>query len=226
MHKAVPMRSTSQLRSQARHNSKSSAASRHDAARPKRGIPLSLIVLGLALLGLGITTSLWLLGQAPSSTRALAAERPQGDAPPGMVWIPGGEFTMGGDDPLARPDESPKHRVRVDGFFIDITEVTNAQFAEFVRVTGYKTVAERPVDWEELKKQLEPGTPKPPDEKLQPGSLVFTPPDHAVDLRDMSGWWTWTIGASWRHPEGPNSTLEGRDDYPVVQVSWRSEERR
>ena len=64
------------------------------------------------------------------------------------------------------------------------------------------------------------GTPKPPDEKLQPGSLVFTPPGHPVDLRDMSNWWTWTAGANWKHPEGPESNLDGKDDYPVVQVSW------
>jgi sulfatase modifying factor 1 len=140
--------------------------------------------------------------------------------PPGMIWIPGGEFTMGGDDPLARRDESPKHRVRVDGFWIDVTEVTNSQFAAFVQATGYKTVAERPVDWEELKKQVEPGTPKPPDEKLQPGSLVFTPPTEPVDTRDYFAWWTWTLGANWRHPEGPADSVEGKDNYPVVQVSF------
>ena len=75
-------------------------------------------------------------------------------APEGMVWIPGGEFSMGSTDPLARPDEQPVHRVRVHGFWADITEVTNAQFAAFVAATGYKTVAERPVDWEELQKQV------------------------------------------------------------------------
>lgn len=140
--------------------------------------------------------------------------------PDGMVWIPGGEFAMGSTDPLARPDESPKHRVRVDGFFIDLTEVTNGQFAEFVQATGYKTVAERPVDWDELKKQVAPGTPKPPDEQLQPGSLVFTPPDHPVDTRDYFAWWTWTLGASWRHPEGPSSSIDGKENYPVVQVAY------
>lgn len=142
-----------------------------------------------------------------------------GLAPPGMVWIPGGEFTMGSTDPLARRDESPVHRVRVDGFWMDKTEVTNAQFRAFVEATGYVTVAERAIDWEELKKQLPPGTPKPPDESLQPGSLVFTPPGRAVDPRDYSRWWSWVPGASWRHPEGPGSTIEGRDHYPVVHIA-------
>ncbi len=137
-----------------------------------------------------------------------------------MVWIPGGEFMMGSTDPLARPDEAPVHRVRVDGFWMDVTEVTNAQFAEFVKATGYKTVAERPVDWEELKKQLPEGTPRPADEMLLPGSLVFTPPDHPVDLRAYEQWWAWTTGANWRHPEGPASSIEGKDRYPVVHIAY------
>ncbi len=140
--------------------------------------------------------------------------------PAGMVWIPGGEFKMGSTDPLARPDESPVHRVRVDGFWMDQTEVTNAQFAAFVAATGYKTVAERPVDWEELKKQAAPGTPKPDDALLQPGSLVFTPPDRPVSTADVTAWWSWTLGANWRHPSGPGSNIEGRDNYPVVQIAY------
>ena len=139
--------------------------------------------------------------------------------PPGMVWIPGGEFTMGGADPLARPDESPRHRVRVDGFWMDQTEVTNAQFRRFVEATGYTTTAERAVDWEELRKQAPPGTPRPPDEALRPGSLVFTPPDRPVGLGNPGQWGTWTAGASWRHPEGPRSSIDGQDDHPVVHVS-------
>jgi formylglycine-generating enzyme required for sulfatase activity len=142
------------------------------------------------------------------------------DAPPGMIWIKGGEFTMGSADPLARPDESPRHRVRVDGFWMDETEVTNAQFMAFALSTDYITVAERPVDWEELKKQCPPGTPKPPDEMLKPGSLVFTPPDHAVDLADYTQWWTWTIGACWHHPEGPGSSIDNREDHPVVHIAY------
>ena len=105
---------------------------------------------------------------------------------------------MGTDDANSQPNERPAHRVRVDGFWMDATDVTNAEFAKFVSATGYVTTAERKPDWEELKKQVPPGTPKPDDSLLVAGSLVFTPPDHPVDLQDMSGWWSWTPGASWR----------------------------
>jgi formylglycine-generating enzyme len=145
---------------------------------------------------------------------------PPTDNPSGMVWIPGGEFMMGTDDANAWPDEKPAHRVRVDGFWMDKTEVTNAQFRKFVEATGYVTTAERKPDWEELKKQLPPGTPKPPAEKLVAGSLVFTMTKHPVPLNDVSQWWKWTPGANWRHPEGPGSDLKGRENHPVVQVSW------
>lgn len=114
----------------------------------------------------------------------------RGEAPPGMKWIPAGEFVMGTDDADAPPNERPAHRVKLDGFWLDETPVTNAQFRAFVEATGYLTTAEKPVDWEELKKQVPAGTPKPPDEALRPGSLVFTPPDRPVDLRDLSQWWT------------------------------------
>lgn len=137
-----------------------------------------------------------------------------------MKWIAGGTFTMGTDSPQSMPNERPAHQVKLDGFWMDEHPVTNAQFREFVEATGYVTTAEKPVDWEELKKQVPEGTPKPPDEMLQPGSLVFTPPDHPVDLRDMSNWWTWTLGANWRHPQGPTSNIDGKDDFPVVQISW------
>ncbi|MCS7032578.1 MAG: formylglycine-generating enzyme family protein, partial [Phycisphaerae bacterium] len=142
------------------------------------------------------------------------------EAPAGMVWIAGGEFDFGTNDPASHPNERPAHRVRVKGFWIDQTCVTNAQFRAFVEATGYVTTAERPVDWDQIKSQLPPGTPRPPENALQPGSLVFTPPNHAVDLQDMRNWWTWTPGANWRQPEGPGSSIEGKDDYPVVQVSW------
>jgi formylglycine-generating enzyme len=145
----------------------------------------------------------------------------QVNSPPGdMVEIPGGQFTMGTNDPNSFANERPAHRASVSRFWIDRHDVTNAEFRKFVDATGYVTTAERPVDWETMKKDLPPNTPKPPDEKLQPGSLVFTPPGHSVDLRDISNWWTWTNGANWRQPEGPGSTIEGKDDYPVVQVSW------
>ena len=136
-----------------------------------------------------------------------------------MVWIPGGEFAMGSTDPLARDDEQPVHRVRVRGFWMDATEVTNAQFRAFVQATGYRTVAERPIDWEELRTQVPEGTPKPPPEKLLPGSLVFAPPANAVALDDVAQWWSWTTGADWQHPTGPGSSIEGKDDLPVVHVA-------
>jgi formylglycine-generating enzyme required for sulfatase activity len=142
------------------------------------------------------------------------------DAPPGMKWVPGGEFTMGTDDPRSMRNERPAHRVKVDGFFIDEHSVTNAQFRKFVEATGHVTTAEKSVDWEELKKQLPPGTAKPVDEMLKPGSLVFTPPGREVNLREMSNWWTWTHGADWKHPQGPQSNIDGKDNHPVVQVSW------
>ncbi|MGA1539438.1 MAG: formylglycine-generating enzyme family protein [Chthoniobacterales bacterium] len=150
----------------------------------------------------------------------LAGCQPVAGPPSGMVLIPGGDFIMGSDADYAYPNEKPAHRVEVAPFYLDAKPVTNADFAKFVADTGYITVAERPVDWEEMKKQLPPGTPKPPDEVLQPGSLVFQPTAGPVDLRDMGNWWRWTHGASWRHPEGPGSTIEGREDHPVVQVAF------
>jgi formylglycine-generating enzyme required for sulfatase activity len=149
------------------------------------------------------------------------AQAPAGEAPPaGMVWVPGGEFTMGSDGLLARHNEQPPHRVKVTGFWIDAAPVTNTQFELFTKATGYATVAERAPDWEELKKQLPPGTPKPDDSVLVPGSMVFVPTDGPVDLSRMETFWRWTPGACWRQPEGPGSDLAGRADHPVVHVCW------
>jgi formylglycine-generating enzyme required for sulfatase activity len=149
------------------------------------------------------------------STETLANEDPDG-----MVWIPGGEFTMGSDAPDAFQVEKPAHRVRVDGFWMDKTEVTNAQFAEFVDATGYATTAEIAPTLEEIMSQVPQGTPPPPPEMLVPGALVFTPPDHAVPTDNYRRWWAWVPKADWRHPEGPGSSIEGREDHPVVHVSW------
>jgi formylglycine-generating enzyme required for sulfatase activity len=137
-----------------------------------------------------------------------------------MTRIPGGEFTMGSNADYAQANERPAHRVKVSAFLIDTYPVTNAEYAKFVAATGYKTVAERPVNWDELKKQVPPGTPKPPAEMLQPGSLVFHPTTGPVDLSDMSNWWTWTPGSNWQHPEGPGSGIKGRENCPVVQIAW------
>ena len=138
----------------------------------------------------------------------------------GMVWVPGGKFLMGAGDKEGRADEYPQHPVTVKGFWMDATEVTNADFKRFVDATGYITTAERVPDWNELKKQLPPGTPKPADELLVAASLVFTPPATPIPLNNAAQWWQWMKGASWKHPEGPGSDIKGKDNYPVVQVSW------
>jgi formylglycine-generating enzyme required for sulfatase activity len=137
-----------------------------------------------------------------------------------MRWVPGGEFTMGSADPNAPRTERPAHRVKVDGFFIDETEVTNAAFRQFVEATNYVTTAEKKPDWEEMRKFLPPGTPKPPDDRLVPGSMVFSPPAEAVPLNDAVQWWRYVPGACWKHPEGPGTALDGKDDHPVVHVAW------
>ena len=137
-----------------------------------------------------------------------------------MILVPGGTFIMGSEDAMAWPEEGPVHLVKVAPFLIDVNEVTNEAFNRFVEATGYVTVAERPIDWETIKAQAPPGTPRPPEELLQPGSLVFVAPDRDAAVRDYAAWWRWTPGASWRHPEGPGSSLEGRWDHPVVHVAW------
>lgn len=138
----------------------------------------------------------------------------------GMVLIKGGDFMMGGDNNQSDKDEYPKHKVILDDFYLDAHEVTNAQFKAFVDATGYVTTAEKKPDWEELKKQLPPNTPKPDDSQLVASSLVFTPPSTPVDLNNYSLWWSWTPGANWKHPNGPNSDIKGKDNYPVVHISW------
>jgi formylglycine-generating enzyme required for sulfatase activity len=138
----------------------------------------------------------------------------------GMVVIKGGRFWMGGDSIWGRPDEFPSHQVEVSSFYMDVQEVTNKQFKAFVDATGYITTAEKKPDWEELKLQVPPGTPKPSDDMLVAASLVFTPPNRPVSLDNASAWWAWVPGANWKHPEGPKSNLTGKDDYPVVHVSW------
>ncbi|QHT71864.1 formylglycine-generating enzyme family protein [Rhodocytophaga rosea] len=138
----------------------------------------------------------------------------------GMVLIPAGTFQMGADNQESRKDEFPKHKVSVEGFWMDTHEVTNAQFAAFVKATGYVSTAERKPDWEEIKKQLPPGTPKPSDDVLVASSLVFSAPVQQVALNDYSQWWKWVAGADWKHPEGPNSSIKGKENHPVVHVSW------
>jgi sulfatase modifying factor 1 len=144
---------------------------------------------------------------ADQSDSGISPVRPTSE----MVRIPGGEFWMGSDHPDME-DARPVHRVHMDAFWIDRTTVTNDQFAAFVAATGYVTVAERRPDPKDF-----------PDAKagdLVPGSVVFTPPTHAVELSDAYVWWRYVKGASWKHPEGPSSDLKGRGNHPVVHVAW------
>lgn len=167
-----------------------------------------------------LTLGVGAFGLSYALTRLTGLRQESVSTSEGMVWISAGEFWMGTDADDAWKDEKPAHRVRVDGFWIDATEVTNAQFQKFVDETQYLTTAERAPTAEEILAQSPPGTPAPPAELLVPGSLVFTPPDDPVPLDDVSNWWTWTPGANWRHPEGPDSDLTGREQHPVIHVSW------
>ncbi|MEM7110641.1 MAG: formylglycine-generating enzyme family protein [Bacteroidota bacterium] len=142
------------------------------------------------------------------------------DTPKGMVLIPSGGFTMGGKSEQADPDEFPRHTVSVSAFYMDETEVTNAQFKAFVEATGYITVAEKDIDWREMSKDLPPNTPKPADSLLKAGSLVFKATEGPVNLSDYFQWWAWTIGANWRQPEGPNSNIHDKMNHPVVHIAW------
>jgi formylglycine-generating enzyme len=137
-----------------------------------------------------------------------------------MIFIPATEFEMGADNDQADENEYPKHNVKVGDFYIDITEVTNAQFKKFVASTGYVTTAEKKPDWNELKKSLPPNIPKPPDSILVAASLVFKQTNVPVDLNDYNQWWAWEKGANWKHPQGINSNIVGKDNYPVVHISW------
>ena len=134
------------------------------------------------------------------------------ESPPGMLFVPGGEFTMGSD--AWYPEEAPRRRVRVDGFWMDETPVTNRAFARFVEATGHVTVAEVAPDPKDY-----PGMA--PD-MARPGSLVFTKTAGPVPLTDFHHWWSFTFGADWRHPLGPGSDLDSLDlwDHPVVHVAW------
>jgi formylglycine-generating enzyme required for sulfatase activity len=160
-------------------------------------------VVGLAALGIGAFAAAYLLF---SPQRAGSPK----DGPE-MVWVPGGTFWRGSDNPKMR-DAQPTHQVSVDGFWIDRTAVSNEQFARFVEATGYVTVAERTPDAKDF--------PGAPPENLVAGSVVFTPPKGPVPLDNHLRWWSYVKGANWRHPEGPASDLQGREHHPVVQIAW------
>ena len=144
-------------------------------------------------------------------------------APKGMVWVAPKTFLQGAkeSDKYAKAIEKPRHKVAVDGFYIDITEVTNRQFKKFIEATNYLTVAERAIEWDVIKKQLAPNTPKPHDSVLLPGSLVFNKKAKGlVHMNNYNQWWTWKIGANWRHPYGPDTSIDGKDNYPVVHIAY------
>jgi sulfatase modifying factor 1 len=128
---------------------------------------------------------------------------------PDMMWIPGGEFVMGSDRHY--PEEAPSHRVRVDGFWIDRFPVTNERFARFVEATSHVTVAELPPNPAEYPGAL--------PHVLHPGSLVFEQPRDSVDVSKPS-WWNFQRGADWLHPTGPESSIDGMDQHPVVHVTY------
>jgi len=160
------------------------------------------------------------LAALPTNAGPSTAAAKHSPAPEGMVWIPGGEFSMGSSveaeaicgSPGVTRDAQPVHRVYVDGFWMDKTEVTNEQFEKFVKATKYITVAERTPTAAEF--------PGAPPENLVAGSVVFTPPDHPVPLDNFYQWWSYVKGANWRHPLGPDSDLKGKENYPVVQIAY------
>ena len=169
-----------------------------------------LLLAGAATAAAGAATAWW-LDRAPrtDAAAAVAACGPSSaDAQPAMLLVPGGDFTMGSD--AAFPEEGPASAQSVGAFWMDRTEVTNAEFAAFVAATGYRTLAERGVRVAE-----DPTAP------VVPGSAVFRPHSRSGGgVRGLESWWTFVPGASWREPEGPGSSLAGREQHPVVHVAW------
>src|SRR5262245_39487970 len=178
------------------------------------------IVLILSLL-VGLLVDEAAFGGAEDFVATVASKNsPQGKAPEGMLWIPGGEFSMGatvgGEGSHAMPmpsnDSQPVHRVYVDPFWMDATPVTNAQFEKFVKATNYATIAERTPTKEEF--------PTEPGENLVAGAVVFAPTDQEVPLNNHYQWWSYVKGANWRHPLGPQSDIKGKETYPVVHIAY------
>jgi formylglycine-generating enzyme required for sulfatase activity len=160
----------------------------------------------------------------PAAPIITKADRP---APKGMVWIPGGTFEMGNPEPASNQmDEAPVHTVTVDGFWMDETEVTNRQFKQFVDETGYVTVAEKEIDRDALKAQVGvDAVDAMPSEAFDPASICFNSNFDPSTIDKSDPRWPYSVwqvvkGADWKHPEGPNTSIEGRMDFPVVHVSW------
>lgn len=176
----------------------------------------------MTLLRQTVFISIILLILIPLETLAIPTKPipKQKNSQQGMVWIPKGDFIMGSNDEGARPDEKPEHKVKLDGFWMDEGPVTNAQFKQFVDATGYVTTAEKAPTLEEIMGQVPPDTPPPPPDLLVPGSLVFKMTDGPVPFHDPNAWWEWMPSANWRQPQGPGSSIAGKENHPVVQVSW------
>lgn len=201
----------------------STGDSEHLGGAGKKAVLLLLAVMLPAAAGYLVATSWWKKEAKEASTPEAVHRIVVGDgtsAPKGMVWVPGGKFLMGSDSKLAQANEKPAHPASVKGFWMDQHHVTNAEFRRFVEATGYVTTAERKPDWDTIAPQVMPGTPRPPDSALVAGAMVFTGTHDEVDYRDFSRWWAYVPGAEWKHPRGPNSSIDGYDDHPVVQVSY------
>jgi formylglycine-generating enzyme len=162
-----------------------------------------------------------------TEAESLIIEEPAVDRPTGMVWVPGGKFKMGGSDGF--PDEQPIHEVELDGFWMDSTEVTVAEFKRFADATGYVTVAERKPKREDFADQLSPEQIAAiPEEVLVPGSICFNPDFDRQTFpegrrptpAEIYLVWMYKRGANWRHPDGPDSGIEDRMDQPITHVSW------
>ena len=182
--------------------------------------PFVLLIIPIILLSIGCTSNDESKNTKPVHNETIAFEKATIELKAGMVKIPGGVLNMGGDNKQAEQNEFPKHKVVVDEFWMDETEVTNAQFDAFVKATNYVTVAERSIDWESMKKDLPPNTPKPPDSLLRPGALVFRATSQPVQLNNPALWWHWTIGANWKNPQGPESGIQDKMNHPVVHIAW------
>ena len=190
------------------------AALQAPPARPGRGRFVARLLAGLGVITLGVGVGIMLMkpwSRQPATLPATrpAAEKTAGAGDEALVWIPGGSFRRGASGVA---DAEPVRAIEVDGFWIDRTEVTNAEFARFIAATGYKTVAEQVPDAQQF-----PGVPP---ESLRAGSIVFTPPTGVADLNQPLSWWSYVPGTDWRHPSGPGSSIAGMDDHPVVQVCW------
>lgn len=188
------------------------------STEPRRRLLLGGVAVAMAVAGAALGGLAW-QRQPPRMPTPTVTIGDGVSTPQGMAWIPPGVFLMGSDSKLAQPNERPTHLVGACGFWMDVTHVTNDQFAEFVRQTGYVTTAEKKPDWDTIRVQLPPGVPKPPDGVLLPGGMVFVGTGTRVNLADYSQWWRYVPGADWRHPQGPDSSIEGKGNHPVVQVS-------